>query len=114
MKKIIVGCAIVFINSATFISNASAASFGYAVPISVLQESNVLHVEFDAAAPRSGLPSCASRTYIDLTTNGGKVRASLALTAFAAGKEVFFYISDGITSCQWSSSVPNNWLRVRN
>jgi len=109
MKKVIL-----VIGMAIFLSNTNAASFGWAVPKSVLQESNVLHVEFDATATRSGLPGCATRTYIDLTTEAGKVRASLALTAFAAGKEVFFYISDGMASCQWSSSVPNNWLRVRN
>ena len=105
---------IIFTCLFTITSIANAASFGWAVPSSVLQESNVLHVEFAPTATRSGLPECASRTYIDLSTDVGKVRASLALTAFAAGKEMFFYISDGLTSCQWSTSVPNNWLRVRN
>lgn len=103
-----------FMALATLSTGAGAASFGWAVPISMLQEANVLHVEFAATAARSGLPSCASRTYIDLTTDAGKVRASLALTAFAAGKEVFFSMSDDIVGCQWSSSVPNNWLKVRN
>ncbi len=79
-----------------------------------MQESDVLHVEFDGTAARRGLPDCATRTYIDLTTDHGRVRASLALTAFAAGKEVYFSINDNISSCQWSSSVPNNWLRVKN
>jgi len=105
---------ILFLGLAILSTSTSAANFGWAVPKSMLQESTVLHVEFDATAVRSGLPDCASRTFIDVTTEAGKVRASLALTAFAAGKEVFFYISDGITNCQWSSSVPNNWLRVKN
>ena len=95
-------------------SDSGAASFGWAVPTSILQENVVLHIEFDTTATRNGLPSCATRTYIDITTEAGKVRASLALTAFAAGKEVYFYINDGITNCTWSSSVPNKWLKVRN
>lgn len=114
MKKIMMGSTFVFLGLAVFMNNVSAASFGWAIPKGVLQEANVLHVEFDTSAIRSGLPACATRTYIDITTDAGKVRASLALTAFAAGKEVYFYISDGIVNCEWSSSIPNKWLRVRN
>ena len=108
MKKIILLLLLFLIWEQT-----NAASFGWAVPVGVLQESTVLHVHFDSNVPRSGLPECATRTYIDLTTEAGRVRASLAIAAFAAGKEVFFYIEDGLTSCGWSSSVPNRWLSVR-
>jgi len=92
----------------------NAANIGWAIPKSVLQEGNVLHVEFEPSAPKQGLPSCATRTYFDITTEAGKVRASIALTAFASNKEVYAHIQDGLTNCGWASSVPNLWIRVRN
>ncbi|MAY39871.1 MAG: hypothetical protein CMN82_13810 [Spongiibacter sp.] len=92
---------------------ANAASFGWAVPKSVLQEAGILHVEFGTAAPRTGLPGCAVRTFIDVSTDAGRMRASLALTAFAAKKEVWVEVDDEITGCQWGTSVPNKWIRAR-
>jgi len=108
MKKIITGLLLYF-----FVVVCEAASIGYAIPTSLLQESNVLHVEFAPDAPKTGLPSCASRTYIDLSTDAGKTRAAIAIAAFNEGREVYVYIADGLTTCSWSSSVPNNWIRVR-
>ena len=91
----------------------SAANFGWAIPKSVLQEAEVLHVEFGAAAPRTGLPDCAVRTFIDISTDAGRVRASLALTAFAAKKEVWVEVGDEVVGCRWGTSVPNKWIRAR-
>jgi hypothetical protein len=108
MKKLVAGVFCCLLSA-----NTHAASFGYAIPSSLLQESNVLHVEFDSNAPRSGLPSCATRTYIDLSTDAGKVRAEMVIAAFNQGREVFAVIADGLTSCSWSSSVPNRYIRVR-
>ena len=86
---------------------------GWAVPTSLLQEGDVLQVEFSDSAPRQGLPSCATRTFIDLTTDGGKVRASLVLAAYAAQHEVYAKINDGLTTCRFASSVENTWIRIR-
>ncbi len=105
---------LILIVALLFSDAAWSASIGWAVPISVLQEQDVLHVEFAPNAPKSGLPSCATRTFINVTTDAGKVRASLALAAFAAQKEVYVYLEDNITSCRWSSSVPSTWIRVKN
>ncbi|GLQ72947.1 hypothetical protein [Vibrio penaeicida] len=83
-----------------------AASMGPGVPTRLTPEGNVLHVHMDGA-PKSGLPSCARRVYIDLTTEAGRAHASVAIAAFMGGKKVTFILADNIGHCNWGSSVPH-------
>lgn len=87
---------------------ANAGYIGPAVPSRLTQESNILHVHMPATAAKWGLPDCATRVYIDITTDAGKMRASMALSAFMAKKRIRLMVLDGKTSCQWSSSVKND------
>ena len=87
---------------------SQAAYIGPAVPSRLTQESNILHVHFPASAAKYGLPECATRVYIDISTDAGKMRASMALSAFMAKKKLRLMVLDGKTSCQWSSSVKND------
>ena len=84
-----------------------AAQMGPLVPSQLTPEGNILHVHMDGAA-KVGLPECASRAYFDITTDAGKVKASIVLAAFMGGKKITLYMRDGIESCDWGSSVPND------
>ena len=90
-----------------------AGTYGPAVPVAMLQEAGVVHVHMPSNAPRSGIPGCASRVYIDLSTDAGRFRASMAMTALVSGKTVKFVIPSTATSCQWSSSIPNSYMSIQ-
>ena len=76
-------------------------------PIRLTQEANILHVHMPSNVAKNGLPSCATRVYIDLSTEAGKMRASMALAAYMGNKKVTFIMTDK-TSCLYGSSVAND------
>jgi len=86
-----------------------SATMGPSVPTLLLQEGNVLHVHMPSNTQKSGVPSCASRVYIDLSTEAGKMQASMALSAYMGGKKVKFAIRDGKASCDWGSSIRSDY-----
>jgi len=86
---------------------AYSAQMGPLVPTQLISEGNVLHVHMDGAY-KTGLPECAYRSYIDITTDAGKVKASIVMAAFMGGKKITLYMRDGIDRCDWGSSVPND------
>ena len=90
-----------------------SATMGPSIPTLLLQERNVLHVHMPSNTQKVGLPSCATRVNIDLSTEAGKMQASMALSAYMGGKKVRFDIRDGKTSCQWVSSIrSDNYMTI--